>query len=218
MSTPHFEIPRLPALARHALPNVLEGTVIPVAVFVVSLRFLGVWGALLAGLCWGYGAIAWRLVSRRRVPGLLLLGVATLTARTAIAFATGSVFVYFLQPTLGTALVAAAFLVSVTIKRPLAERLAHDFLPLPPGLLANTHVRRFFLRVSLLWAFTGIANVTITLWLLLSQSIGTFVIARSATSLVLTVSAIAVSTLWFVRSMRRHGVLVGRRLSWAQVD
>ena len=218
LHTPHFEIPRLPALARHALPNLVEGTLIPVVVFMVTLRLVGVWGALLAGLCWGYGAIGWRLASRRRIPGILLLGVATLTARTVVAFATGSVFVYFLQPTLGTALVAAAFLVSVTIKRPLAERLAHDFLPLPPGLLANTHVRRFFLRVSLLWAFTGLANVTITLWLLLSQSIGTFVIARSATSLVLTGSAIAVSTLWFLRSMRRHGVLVGRRLSWVPGD
>jgi hypothetical protein len=215
MSTPHFEIPRLPALARHALPNVLEGTVIPVAVFVVSLRFLGVWGALLAGLCWGYGAIAMRLVTRRRVPGLLLLGVATLTARTVIAFATGSVFVYFLQPTLGTALVAAAFLISVPAGRPLAERLARDFCPLPPGLLANGHVRRFFLRVSLLWAFTGITNVAVTMWLLLSQSIGTYVIARSATSIVLTGTAIAVSTIWFIRSMRRHGLLVGRRLALA---
>jgi hypothetical protein len=212
MHTPHFEIPRLPALARHALPNVLEGTVVPVAVFLVTLRLFGVWGALIAGLCWAYGAIGWRLATRRRLPGLLMLGAATLTARTVIAFATGSVFVFFLQPTLGTALVAAAFLVSVPIGRPLAERLARDFCPLPPGLLANGHMRRFFLRISLLWAFTGIANVAVTLWLLLSQSIGTFVVARSATSLVLTSSAIVVSTIWFHRSMRRHGVLVGRRL------
>lgn len=213
MQSPHFDIPRLPALARHALPNVLEGTVIPVTVFFVTMRLVGVWGALIAGLCWAYGALAWRLISRRRIPGLLLLGAATLTARSGVAFATGSVFVYFLQPTLGTALVATAFLVSVTIKRPLAERLAHDFCPLPPALLANGHVRRFFLRVSLLWAFVGIANVSVTLWLLLSQSIGTFVIARSATSLVLTGGAIAISTIWFLRSMRRHGVLVGRRLA-----
>jgi hypothetical protein len=213
MQSSHFEIPRLPVLARHALPNVLEGTVIPVSVFFVTLHLVGAWGALVAGLAWAYGAIGWRLVRRRRIPGILLLGTATLTARTVVAFATGSVFVYFLQPTLGTALVAAAFLVSVPIGRPLAERLARDFCPLPPGLLANGHVRRFFLRVSLLWAFTGLANVAVTLWLLLSQSIGTFVIAKSATSLVLTGSAIAISTVWFLRSMRRHGVLDGRRLA-----
>lgn len=206
----HFQIPRLRTMARHALPNVVEGTVVPVAIFLVSLRLLGVWGAMTLGLVWSYGAIAFRLSTRRRVPGLLLLGSATLTARTIVAMASGSVFVYFLQPTLGTVLVATAFLLSVPIRRPLAERLAHDFLPLPADFLADGHVKRFFLRISLLWAFTQFANASIALWLLVTQSVSTFVVARTATSMVLTGTAIGVSTLWFRRTMHRHGILVAR--------
>jgi hypothetical protein len=143
----------------------------------------------------------------QRVPGILLLASVTLTARTVVAMASGSVVVYFLQPTLGTALVAGAFLLSVPLRRPLAERLARDFCPIPSGVLAHAPVRRFFLQISLLWAFTQLANATVTLWLLLSQSLATFLVAKTLVSWGLTGGAILVSTLWFRRSMRRHGVL-----------
>jgi len=207
LEIPHFEMPRLRTLARHAAPHVVESTIIPLALFLLTLHFLGVWGAVLIGLGWTYAAVLRRLLMGQRVPGILLLASVTLTARTVIAMASGSVVVYFLQPTLGTALVAGAFLLSVPLRRPLAERLARDFCPIPSGVLAHAPVRRFFLQISLLWAFTQLANATLTLWLLLSQSLATFLVAKTLVSWGLTGGAILVSTLWFRRSMRRHGVL-----------
>src|SRR5581483_6355610 len=118
-----FQVPRVRLLVRHAFPRVLEGTIIPVAVFVLALHFVGVTGAIAAGLAWTYSAIGVRLATGRRVPGILILGAMTLTARSILTFATGSTFVYFLQPTLGTAMVACAFLVSVPTGRPLVQRL-----------------------------------------------------------------------------------------------
>src|SRR5919198_2966460 len=103
---PHFEIPRLRTLARHAAPHVVEGTVIPLALFLLTLRFVGVWGAVLIGLGWTYAAVVRRLVMGQRVPGILVLTAVTLTARTVIAMGAGSVVVYFLQPTPRTPLVA----------------------------------------------------------------------------------------------------------------
>jgi hypothetical protein len=206
----HFEIPRLGTLARHALPNVVEGTLVPVALFLVMLHFLGLWGAMIVGLGWSYTAVLRRVVARKRVPGIMILGAVTLTARCALAFATGSSFVYFLQPTLGTALVATAFLLSVPLGRPLAQRLAADFCPIPPDVMANAHVRRFFLQISLLWAVTGFLNASVALYLQFSQSVGTFVLAKSLMSAGITVSAIALSVVWFKRSMTRHGVIPAR--------
>jgi intracellular septation protein A len=208
MHAPHFEIPSLRALARHAVPRVLEGTVIPLALFVLTLRVLGVWGAMAVGLVWGYGLIGLRLLFRRRVPGVVLLGTATFTVRTLLAVLSHSTFIYFLQPTLGTAAIAGAFLLSVPLDRPLAGRLADDFCPLPADIRSNAHVRQFFRQISLLWAFIGAVNVTVTLWLLFTQSIGTYVVAKTAASSGLTVSAIIISTLWFRRSMARHGIVV----------
>src|SRR5262249_59262586 len=113
LEIPHFEMPRLRTLARHAAPHVVEGTVIPLALFLLTLRFVGVWGAVLIGLGWTYLAVARRLVTGQRVPGILVLTAVTLTARTIIAMVSGSGVVYFLQPTLGTALVARPFLPSM---------------------------------------------------------------------------------------------------------
>src|SRR5262249_13008658 len=147
-------------------------------------------GAVVAGLGWCSTAIGWRIVTRRPVPGVLVLGAITLTARSTLTLATGSTFVYFLQPTLGTVLVACAFLLSVRSGQPLAERLARDFCPIPPDVLGSAPMRRFFTRISLLWAAANFANAALTLWLLLSQSVGVFVVSRAAVSLTVTGAAI----------------------------
>src|SRR4029079_1691684 len=104
----------------------------PVALFAGVLHFFGLWGAIAAGLGWSYAAMLRRLVTRQRIPGLLVIGTVTLPARSILAFATGSSVLYFLQPTLGTALVACAFLLSVAIGRPLAQRIGAAFSPTTP--------------------------------------------------------------------------------------
>jgi hypothetical protein len=208
MTSVHMEIPDLRTVARHAVPRFVEGTLVPLALFLVGLRVLGLWGAMGAGLLWVYSAIVLRLLLRRRVPGILMIGAATLTARTFVALLSHSVVVYFLQPSLATMLVAAAFLLSVPLDRPLAGRLAADFCPLPLEVHANTHVRRFFRQISLLWAFAQTLNAALTIWLLFSQSLATFVLLKSVVSVGVTVIAIVASTLWFKRSMARHDIEV----------
>src|SRR6476659_2391243 len=71
-----FEIPRLRTLARHALPKLIESTVIPLALFAGVLHFFGLWGAIAAGLGWSYAAVLRRVVTRQKIPGLLLIGTA----------------------------------------------------------------------------------------------------------------------------------------------
>jgi hypothetical protein len=205
---PVFEIPHPRALTRHALPHIFEATLVPLAVFYVAMWALGVWGALVAALVWSYGALLRRAITGRRIPGILAIGSMLLTARTVVAIASGSVFIYFLQPTLGTVALAGAFLLSVPAGRPLAGRLAADFLPIAPDTLARPYMRRFFVRVSLLWAFVHLGNAAVTLWLLVSQPVATYVVAKTFVSLAATGTAIALSALWFWRSMRGHGVHV----------
>ncbi len=209
MHARELELPRLLALARHAVPHVVEGTLVPVALFYLVLKAVGATGALAVALAWSYGALATRLVFRRRLPGLLVLGTLTLTARTVAALATGSVFVYFLQPTLATVGLASAFLLSLPAGQPLAERLAADFLPLPAGVLRHPAMRRFFQRVTLLWAFVLLANAGLTLWLLVSQPLATFVLARAGVSVGFTATGVALSLVWFRRSVRLHGLRPG---------
>ncbi len=205
-----LELPRLRTLARHAVPHIFEATLAPLALFYVTLWTVGIWGGLFAALGWSYAALARRAITGRRVPGILLLGSIALTMRTAVALSTGSVFVYFLQPSLGTIAVGTLFLLSVPAGRPLAQRLAADFCPLPDTFVDLPRVRSFFRRISLLWAFVNLANAGLTIWLLVSQPVATFLMARTLVSFTFTGTAIGVSTWWFRRSMRRHGIVLAR--------
>jgi hypothetical protein len=206
----NLEIPRLRDLASHAGPHLIEATFVPLAIFYCSLWAMGVWGALGTALAWSYGVLGLRLLRRERVPGILLLGVAGLTIRTIISVASGSVFIYFLQPTLGTVVVAGTFLFSAALRRPLAERLAGDFCPLPLEFIRQPAVRRFFTQISLLWGLVYVANAGVTLWVLITQPLSTYLWAKTLISIGLTGTGVIVSVMWFQRTMRRHGVTVTR--------
>jgi hypothetical protein len=201
-STHRFEIPRLTALALHALPRVIEGMIAPVVVFYAGLLLLGLNGALVTAVAWVYGGIIVRLVRRRPVPGTLLLAALGVTARAAMAAVTGNAVVYFLQPTLGTMLVAMAFLASVPLRRPLAAKVATDLMPLPDAFLAHRRVRQFFLRISLLWSFVFMLNTALSLWLLFSQSISTYLWIRTTAVALLGATAVLISVWSFGRCVR----------------
>jgi Protein of unknown function (DUF3159) len=203
METPHrFEIPRLTHLALHALPRVVEGMIAPVVVFYAGLVLLGLNGALVTAVAWVYGGILVRLVRRRPVPGTLLLAALGVTARAALAAVTGSAVVYFLQPTLGTLLVAMAFLASVPLRRPLAAKVATDLVPLPDGFLKNQRVHRFFLRVSLLWSLVFALNTALSVWLLFRHSIAVYLWIRTPAVGLLGATAVVISVWGFKRCVR----------------
>jgi hypothetical protein len=177
---------QLPAplhIVRRSLTHLFESTLAPLAIFYGFLSLVGLRWGLLAALVWSYGAMARRARGGRRIPGILLLGAGLLTVRTILALATRS-------------------------RQPLAERLAHDFCPLPDALIGNGRMKRLFLQISLLWALVYAVNGATTLGLLLSSSLDTFLLLRTATSTALTLGAIACSYLWFRSSMRQEGVVI----------
>jgi hypothetical protein len=200
----HFELPRLRDLARQSLPHILEAVLVPVGLFYAALWLLGPGGAICAALAWNYLALSRRILRHERLPGLLLIGSLGLTARSVLALASGhSLFVYFLQPSLATALLGGAFLLSVPLGRPLAEKLAHDFVPLPASFVARPRVRKLFVRISLLWALVSLVNAAGTITLLLNVPLGTYLAAKTGLSTFLTVGAIALSSWWFRRGIRQ---------------
>ncbi len=201
-----FHIPRMRTMARNAVPHLLEGTVFPLALFYLGMWLIGIWAAIGISLAWSWGAIAGRLVTRRRVPGLLILGALALTVRSLLSYLADSVFIYFLQPTLGTVALAAAFLLSVPAGRPLAARLAGDFLTMPDWFSSHPAIRRFFLRITVLWAGIQLANAAIAIWLLVSQPIPVYLATKTAVTVLIMGTAIAGCTVWFRRVVDRHGL------------
>ena len=203
----HIELPRLRELAKRAAPQVIEATLIPLGLFYVALWALGPKGAICTALGWTYLALLRRIWRRERLPGVLVIAALGLTARSVVSLASGSsgLFVYFLQPSLATALVGGAFLFSVPLGRPLAEKLAHDFVPMPPAFFKGPKVRQLFVKISLLWALVSLINAAATITLLLNVPIATYLAAKTGVSCSLTLGGILLSSWWFRRSLRRHG-------------
>jgi hypothetical protein len=212
-------MPSIRSFARHAVPMLLEGVLGPFAVFYGVLSLAGYRGAIVAALAWSAAAMVRRLKRREPVSGLLVFGLAALLVRTAVAYVTGSALLYFLQPAAGTGIVALAFLASALAKRPLAQRLAQDFCPLDPLLVARAGVRRFFIHISFLWSVVLLANAGAVALLLFTSSLRAFVLERAAVTWGLLVLGVAVSVWWFVRAMRGEGITVtwGARRAPAEV-
>ncbi len=198
-----FELPRLTAMLRHALPRFVEGVIAPVAVFYAAFALLGLNGALVAAVAWVYGGIAWRWLRGHGVSAMLLLAGLGVTARAGLAAFTHSAVLYFLQPTLGTLMVAVSFLASVPLGRPLAQKVATDMVPMPEAFLRHARVRRFFRRISLLWALVFFVNATVSLWMLFHQSIGVYLWVRTGLVAALGAAAVAVSVWGFRRCLHQ---------------
>ncbi|MFF5205134.1 VC0807 family protein [Streptosporangium sp. NPDC000396] len=194
--------PRLGALLRHAAPRVLEGMILPVAVFYAGLVFFGLYGALAVAVVWVYGGVVWRLVRRRPVPGTMLLAAGTITVRAVLAGVTGSPILFFLQPCLGVFCASMGFLLTATLRRPLVQRVATDLVPIPDHLLEHPRMRRFFVGQSVLWGCAQLVNAALSLWLLFSQTTETYLVVRTSAVAVLLSGTALISVLSFRRCLR----------------
>ncbi|GAA4839660.1 VC0807 family protein [Saccharopolyspora rosea] len=190
----------------HAAKHLAETVLAPLLLFFLLLEFAGFVGGLLAALAWVAGALAVRLVRRTPVPTVLWLSAAILAVRTAAGFATGSTFVYLVEPSLQNFLLAAVLLASLPFERTFLAKLADDFCILPPELTGNARVKRFFRRVSLLWALVFTVNGLGTLWALAAARLRDFLVLSTAGSFGLVALAAVASLLWFRRELRGAGI------------
>lgn len=201
-----IQMPRFGTMLRHAARTVVVVSVAPMAVFYAGLACGGLRVAVLSALAWYYGGVLVRIVRRQPVLGAAALAAALLTVRAVITLATSSAFIYFLQPVAGTVATATAFATTALAGRPLLDRLAHDFCPLPEELSHRLRERRFFTRLSVLWSGVYLVNAVGTVCLLLSASIGGFVVVKSIMGPVLTALAALASYLFFRRVVRHAGL------------
>jgi len=205
---PHIvRLPSLRRLTRRALAHLIEAAVVPAVTFYVVMVCVNLRWAAIAGLGWAYLTMAVRLVRKKRVPGLVALSAVVFTARAAIAFATNSAFLYFLQPSLGTLCLAGLCAASIT-GRPLMHRLAEDFCTMPASLSAHPRIQRFFVRLTLLWSLLLTINAVGTILLLMHESVGMFLALRTVASYGLVGSGALASYLWFSRTIRGGNIRI----------
>lgn len=200
--------PSLRAVIRRVSLSLLIAVIIPAVVFYGVFVLAGVWTAIIAALVWSYGAIAWRALTRRRTSGLLILAALLLTGRTMLSMVADSTWLYFLQPVISDGVVAVLFVLSLASARPMVARLAGDFYPMDHELAARPRIRRLFRNLTILWAVLGLAKATMTLWLLQSQTLETFILVKSISMLAINVAA-AFATIGLAALVARQEGLMG---------
>jgi len=201
-----IHLPALGVHLKHGLKHLAEATLIPLGLFYVIMTVVSLHGALFAALGWSLAALAYRLITRRPIPTVLVLMTGLLVARTAVGYLTGSVFLYFLAPSLQDFVIGLSFLALLPFGRSLISKLAADFCVFPPALTDNPRVIRFFNRVSVLWASVFLACGGLTLWMLSATSLGSYLLIGTAASYALIGSAIVASLFWFRGTLRREGI------------
>lgn len=193
-------------VVRRCGPHVVEATVIPAVLFYTCLVTTGLGPAYLAALVWSYAALGRRVLRRRRVSPILVLGVIGITVRTLVAVVSHSSFVYFFQPVLGTLAMGSVFLISVGIGRPLVGRLASEFWPLTPEVAARPAVVHLFRRLTLLWAAVNVASAALTMCLLATLPLEVFVAVKQLSGFAVTAAAVFVTVSLSLGTARREGL------------
>lgn len=199
--------PKLATIIRHLGVSLLMANVVPSLLFFLCLREGNVWTALIAALVWCYGAMAWRMRTKRRVSGLLMISMVGLTAKTVLALASGSTFIYFLQPAVTDGIVAVLFLVSLATARPVVARLAGDFYPMNDEVARRPRIQKLFWRLTLFWAVMCLAKSVVTVFMLENMSTVSFVEAKSVFVLAVVIGGAAVTVTAAVRVAKIEGLL-----------
>lgn len=202
--------PALASILRRLALSLLMANVIPAALFYCCLRAGNVWAALVAALVWCYGAIAWRAGTRRRASGLLLVTAVGLTAKSALAVASGSTFLYFVQPAITDAVVALLFFASLLTARPIVARVAADFFPMTVEVASRPRIQRLFWNLTLFWALLCVVKCVMTLWLLEALPTVMFVAVKSLGILAVIVLGTVATVCAACRVARSEGLLRDR--------
>jgi hypothetical protein len=156
-------------LLRGAFPTIAVATLIPMALFYLTLAAGSIVWAIGVSVLYAYGFAAFQYRRRRRVSGMLLITVFMVTVRAVSAVASGHSMVYFAIPVAETAGFGLMFVATMWTNEPLIVRLARDLVP---HLADDLATRRALIRgLSLIWMVTYLASGATTLTLLTTVSL-----------------------------------------------
>ncbi|MFT4081764.1 MAG: VC0807 family protein [Nocardioides sp.] len=206
-----IEMGELRTVIRRAVFLMVETVLVPTIILYGAMRTVGTVAGLVGVLVWCALTMAARFSLGRGVPSTLLLVVGILVARTAIALACSSVWLYLLQPIAASVLMALVFVGSAALGRPITKRLALDFIHLPERLLTDHRMHRVFMEVALIWGFTRMLDAGLSLNSLLSWGVDAGVLVRGVLSIGLTALSIAGCAYW---GWRRVRAIPGTRLQF----
>ena len=179
-----------------------ETVLVPTALLYLLLHTAGLLPALVAVIGWSVITVTIRWVSGRHLPGTLLVCAGAMVARASVALALSSALVYFVQPVIASVFMAALFLGSALLGRPITKRLARDFVALPAHLRHHPGLHKVFVQTAALWGIGRLVDAGMSMGFL-HLGLDAAVLSRGVFSGILTAVMVAVCAGWGIRALRR---------------
>jgi hypothetical protein len=187
--------------------NLAESLGLPVAGYLVGAELGRRDAGMVTAAAVVWLAVAVRQAATRSVPGLLMISALVLTLQTAAVLATGSVLVFLLQFPLANLALCVLFGRTAPTRKPLVAQLAAEVVALRyptrhPGL------HRFFQGATWLWAGIFAVSAVGLAAALAIEPVKVFLLLTTAVTIGGVVAGTFLSTLWFIRVLRRSGLRV----------
>lgn len=140
---------------------------------------------------------------RGRRGSLALISAGFVVVQGVVGLATDSAVVYLAQPVVVSAIWGVACLVSVAIGRPLMGAFADAWYSFPDEIRASKTYKRIFGIESIAWGIYFLARSGLRMLVLLTGSIGTFVVVQTLTGIPFMIALIVWSVSYSVRGFER---------------
>jgi hypothetical protein len=208
----HLELPHPRRLLWTAAWNMAESVGLPFGVYVVVTDVVSPDVGLLAGL-----TVVWLLIAIRKlvsgcVSSLLMISAVVLTIQTAVALATGYMWMFQLQFPLANLAMCVVFARTAPTRKPLVAQLATEVVALKQPHHPGLH--RFFQGATWFWAGLFLLLTLGMAVMMVTEPFKLFMLVSSAATIGLTIIGAGVCVIWFFAVVRRLGL----RLRFSAAD
>ncbi len=194
--------PSLGAVLRRTGPRVARDAFGPLLAFFVGWKLAGLYVGIAAAV--SVGLLLYAYERRHGRPGMVVrLSLCLVFVRAAVGIASGSTSTYLAQEMVIDSMLAALFLGSVVLRRPVTELFAREIYPVPDSVRESADYRAMFGLIAVVWGtyFLLRGLVRLAAFLTVSKDAYVAVVAVSDVPFLLGVLAWSV---WFAgRRMRR---------------
>jgi intracellular septation protein A len=181
----------------------LTDSIIPLVLFIAVNTAFGLAWAMVVGTAWSGGLMAWRRSRGQSAGALVWFSLGFVLLRGVAGVLTRSDAVYFGPGIVNNFVIAAAFAVSVVVRRPIVGYIAPVFYRFPDVVQKHPTYTKVFGRLTLAWALLQLATGLFQVWLIVNASTNTYVLLRTVTSLPLMIALFAISLRYPRRAFAR---------------
>lgn len=201
-----LELPRPLQLARTAGWNLGESAGLPLAAYALGGWLGGRDAGLVAGLAAIWIAAAIRKLASGNIPSLIAISALVLTIQTAVAVASGNLWIFLLHFPVANLFLCVFFARTARGPEPLCARLAGEVIGLRQPAAGQPGLLRFFQQVTLLWAGIFLLLGASMAGLLATQPVAGFLLLSAVATVTLIAAGTGISAVWFRFVLRRHGI------------